>query len=245
MRLTKVFGLAALAAVAAMAFIGTSTASAVDEVVLCKKLIEKGKLCPAGELWPAGTKLTALAENPELKGSGFFVEPTKCEDSILTGLSEAAIGNPLKFDNAVVSFGVLPSPTLGANCTGGCTNGAQENIHALFEELRIGVEGVDEFFILGKGLAGLLNCDFGVKCAYRAEHVKVPITHTGTHRAHAGTNLPLAKIEVVLNRVTSHHGVAYNGFPCPTTATWNATYVLILAEAGEVKGLAWPALDIK
>jgi hypothetical protein len=47
MRLIKMFGLAALAAVAAMAFVGATPASATFDTQLCK--VNEGLLCPAGQ----------------------------------------------------------------------------------------------------------------------------------------------------------------------------------------------------
>jgi len=49
MRLIKMFGLAALAAVAAMAFIGASSASAKFNTALCKT--HTSLTCPAGDVW--------------------------------------------------------------------------------------------------------------------------------------------------------------------------------------------------
>jgi len=243
MRFVKAFGLAALAAVAAMAFLGAGTASAqTHDIVLCKELVT---LCPAGKLWPAGTLLEALAKEPKLLSSLGTIE---CEDSYILALATEEVGHlnsgvpEYLLDNVVPEFGVLPTPTLGLGCTGPCGATNQDWIHASFESSRLLVENVDKYFILGAGLALILNC-LGLTCVFRANHVKVPITHTGTHLLHPGNNLPLAHFEVPLTRQTTHSGSSL----CPATATWHAKYTFTLAKdhISKTEGLAWPSLDKK
>jgi len=236
MRFVKAFGLAALAALATMAFIGTGTASAQHDIVLCKTL---ATLCAASEVWPTGTLVTALAKEPKLTSS---LGTITCEDSYVKGLLENELGTAteLKLDSVTVEFGKLPSPSLGTGCTGPCTTEAGSTIHATFENTRILVESPDIYYILGGGLALLLNCPFGVTCVYRSTHTKKLIKHNGTHLLHAGNNLPLAQFEITLERQTTHSGSSL----CPATSVWNALYVFTLAEhhASGTSGLAWPSL---
>lgn len=233
MRLAKVFGLAVVAAVAAMAFVGAGTASAQHSIALCKSLVT---LCGVNELWPAGTILKALAKEPKLTNS---LGTITCEDSVVEGKSAAAVGNPYIISSPTATFGVLLVPKLGLGCTGPCTAAGQENIHVTVDELRILVEAVDKYFLLGAGLALLLNCPLVGTCVYRSNHFKVEIKHDGTHPYHAGNNLPLVQFNIQLARQTTHGGSAF----CPAESQWVASYVLYLAESGGVQGLAWPSLD--
>src|SRR6188474_3631737 len=238
MQFVKAFGLAVLAALASAAFLGAGTASAQHQIVLCKDLVT---LCPSGKLWSKGTLLTALATESSLLSS---LGTITCPDSIVRGLAEQEVSNSKSYniDGVTVEFGELPTPTLGLGCTGPCGATNQDWIHASFENLRLLVESVDKYFILGAGLALILNC-LGLTCVFRANHVKVPITHTGTHLLHPGNNLPLAHFEVPLTRQTTHSGSSL----CPATATWHAKYTFTLAKdhISKTEGLAWPSLDKK
>jgi hypothetical protein len=231
MRLIKVLGLAAVAALTAMAFIGTSSSLAQNEdtIVICKKLIEKGKLCPEGELWKEGAKLLLLAKEPVLEG-GLTV---KCEDSIATAtLGTPNVGLlPVSLD---VVFGKLPTPKLGEGCSG-C-----KEVHVPLINGWIKVKGEDEFYLAAEGEATLLHCTvFDVSCIY-GNAVEVPIKHDGTHPLHEGTNLALLKFEVTLLRKTGSSGL------CAAEGLWKATYVATLVhQTGSESGLGWPALDKK
>jgi hypothetical protein len=236
-------GLAMVAAIAAMAFVGASSASAQEhKIVLCKELVT---LCPNGKLWPAGTKLTALATNPEMHSS--LGTSTKCEDSLITGELAEEIGSPLSFKNLSMAFGSLPTPKLGLGCTGSCTGTGEETFHPVLEDLKVEVEVTDKYYLKLTVLLALLKCPIVGTCIYRAENILVPISHTGKHAAHSGENLPLATFEVILQRKTTHtntEGKAVNGSSfCPSSSEWLADYILYAAESGEVKGLAWPSLD--
>ncbi len=243
MQFVKAFGLAALAAVAAMAFLGAGSASAQEhtEIVLCKELV---KLCGDKQLWPASTILSALATNPELKTS---IGNITCEDSVVTGELENEIGTTLTSKSLSVTFGKLPTPTLGTGCTGVCVESGgkpnPESIHVELTELSVTVGAEDKYSLQGTGLALILNCPLVGTCVYRGEKVVSPISHDGLHAAHPDpTNLPLARFEETLTRQASHGGSVF----CPATSLWIANYVLYLAKApnGET-GLVWPALDKK
>lgn len=85
MRFLKMFGLTAMAAVAAMAFIGASSASATS-TVLCKV---NQLVCPAGEAYTGA--VAALAVNPVLLTSTGNVE---CNHSVIEG-NALGLGSPL------------------------------------------------------------------------------------------------------------------------------------------------------
>ncbi len=235
MRFTKVLGLAAVAAVAAMAFIGTATAAAAHEVVLCDELVA---LCPDNHLWPAGSLALALAKNPklvsEILGTPFVVE---CEDSLTVIELKASMGNPLPGSITSLEFGKLPTPTLGENCTG-CTKG----IHSatpLTGNLEMSGE---EYFLAGSGKATLLGCPFSTTCIYGGS-VKSKIEHNGSHPLHEGNNLAQILIKETLTKQSGSSGI------CPSTGLWEANYVLYLVHyedpvTHEKKlGLGWPSLD--
>ncbi len=247
MRFAKALGLAAIAAVAAMAFIGTGTASAQEkhEITICEKLVV---LCPEGELWPSLSVALFLAENPELKSS---LGTIKCPDSVITAELADEVNEPLTSKGITAQFGVLPTPELGASCTGPCTNGTAKNIHAELEKLEIIIETVakeklteyHKYAVRGTGLALLLNCPIVGTCVYRGVDRVSPIKHDGKHELHKGAeDLPLAEFEEPLERQTTHGGSVF----CPATSIWNAKYTLYLIHApGGKTGLGWPSLDVK
>jgi hypothetical protein len=229
MRLIKVLGLAAVAAQTAMAFIGTSAslAQSEDTIVICKELIEKGKLCPEGKLWKEGSKLLLLAKNSDIQGA-LTVE---CEDAIATfTLGTPNVGLlPVSLD---VKYGKLPTPKLGEGCT------SCKEIHAPLTEGWIKVKGEDEFYLEWAGDLTFLDCTiFNVTCVYGAEGIKTLIKHDGTHSLHEGTNLALLKIETTLFRKTGSSGF------CAAEGLWKAIFVTTLVDQGTETGLGWPALD--
>lgn len=227
MRLTKAFGLAAIAAVAALAFIGTSSAAAAGEVVLCKELVTT---CPAGSQWPSGTTLLYLWSNAELLG----VLRYKCEDATITSKTTALSGSPLPFELTAVAFGKLPTPTLGEGCTGCPTGNAQVHVNKFFNG-NVSVTAADKYS-LTFGLKVTLLCR-GFTCGYIKEAITSPITHDGTHPNMSGTNLPRVHI---LTNLTINLGTE---FFCGSTAQWEGDYIIFQAENGATSGLAWPALN--
>jgi len=234
MRLTKVLGLAFVAAVAAMAFLGASTASAQEhQIALCKSLVT---LCGANELWKAGAVILALAEGAKLETS---IGNIVCQDSVVEATLATTLGNPLTSSSASVAFGVLPKPELGNGCTGVCVGGNPNSVHVTLEKLEVIVAPVDNYSLRGTGLALILNCPLVGTCVYRGVDLVSPIKHDGKHSSHTGTNLPLAEFAETLNRQTSHGGSIF----CPATSKWTANYVLTLVKEGATSGLGWPSLD--
>jgi len=242
MRFIKVLGLAAVAAVAAMAFVGAGSASAQDEIVLCKVLVEKGKLCPKGELLPAETLLLALAKDPILKNS---ISTVLCEDSVVTAKSKAQIGNPLGILITQLSFGALPTPSLGNGCTT-CIGGIHTDTEAgKHYEASIHVKEVDHFFFLSNGSATLLNCfGLGINCSYGSETIEALIDHGGTHEINKKV-VPV--FGVILIKSTLERKAGSSGF-CPATGTWEANYAIYQCHPPNeptVNVNCWLALDTK
>lgn len=238
MRLTKAFGLAALAVVATMAFMGTSSAGAqVHEIALCKVL---EKLCAAGNLWPSGTEVLLLAPNPELVGN-FTI---KCPDSLIVAVTNAAVGNPLSATIKSVEFGKLPTPLLGEGCSG-CPFGLKTEVHlAAFVPFTalVKVKGEDEYTLLVENGKAIVKCG-SIECGFEGKDIETGvIKHDGKHEKHPGAeNLALAEINKVLTVFKDTSGLG----TCGKTATWHANYTLTLAHFGGASGLAWPSLDIK
>lgn len=239
MRLTKVLGLAVVAAFAAMAFIGVGSASAAkkDSVVICDQLVPVGQLCPEGHLWPKGSIILGLAEGGFFKGGSLKVE---CTDSVVEAKTTAEAGLALPFEIIKLEFGKLPVPTLGESCTG-CTGG----IHtAPPYSGEIEVEAPeDKFYFKSAGSATLLNClGLGITCVYGTGAIPVlaPISHDGKHPLHEGTNL--AQVKIVEKALTRQAGSSPF---CPAEGLWTVSFVIVLVHSpdGKKSGLGWPALD--
>ncbi len=223
-------------ALLAVPALGVSSAAAEDEIVFCKQLIEKGSLCPAGKLWPAGTVILGLAKEPVLKNS---IATIKCEDSVLRATIGTTPANPLPVSITELSSGKLPTPELGAGCTT-CTSGLHVNNLPLGGQVE--VESLDDFFFRFGATFTSLNCfGLGINCTYGSASIRTLIEHTGVHPLHEGNNLPAILINATVNREAGSSGF------CPATQTWEACYVFTLfdfAGSGE-SGLGWPALDEK
>ena len=167
-RLMKMFGLAALAAVAAMAFVGASSASAEFNTTLCKEL--KGLVCPEKLQWKEGETIHLVQ-----------VEPGKLLNSIATVLCLTVLGN-LKVLGA--SLANAPTPLLvdgsftykecGTNSTHTNCKEVNETEEGLFHILKTGEhEGI------GTGLNGKahVHCEkvlgfITIDCEYAAEGLK-------------------------------------------------------------------------
>lgn len=238
MRSTKAFCLAALAAVAAMAFIGTSPAAAqTHEITLCKALEE---LCAAGHLWPSGTEFLALGENQEIKGP----LPIKCPDVLLAAKTTAAVALPLPFVINTLEIGKLPTPKLGEGCTG-CPFGLKTEIHTspfVPYKAQSKVENIDKYSILIENFKLQTSCG-SIKCGFESKDLASEvIKHDGEHPKHPGaTNLPLIPLQAPLTVYEDTSGIG----ACGKTATWVVTFVITLAHFGAETGLAWPSLDKK
>jgi hypothetical protein len=164
MQFTKVLGLAAVAAACVLASIGAGTASGASELVLCEELVASpSTFCPKGKILPGGTEVLGLASHPKIEGT-ITVE---CEDSIATAKSTSSVGEPLEFEVTKIEFGSLPTPSLGAGCSG-CTNG----VHTFPVYLgTLKMENEKDYAAHTKGSALLLGCPFGVECKFGSEEL--------------------------------------------------------------------------
>ncbi len=215
MRFTKMLILAITASIAAMALVGTSSALAVDSIVLCKENPGSTEaLCPEKSLYPSGTVIKAKAANPKLSGT-LTVE---CPESVVEGKTTAASGNPLT--------GEITSLTFGPN--GKCSNCPTVDVESLpYKNVKVVAKTVgekEEFFLISEGFAQLLNCFGFINCLY-----KTPAGGVELLIENRANGLPLIKAEA--ETLTGPGGV------CGSSGAWTATYEVTAPDP------VWIALD--
>jgi hypothetical protein len=199
MKLIKMLGLAALAAMVAMAFVGVSSASAEGSVVLCKNA---ELVCEAP--YPNPTTIVGHAENPKLLSSIGTVECEKslAELTLLNELAKLMKGHilSLKFEGNCHLGGTSCTVTVGQ--VGGLSilHGADPlKWHAIAIELE------------GKSTEATVKCGFFINCTYiGGEETKV----TSTNNEAGEVTLVAEKAELKKSK-----GI------CPSVSEWDATYV--------------------
>jgi hypothetical protein len=217
MRFSKALGPAALAAMAGMAFLSASTASADDEMVLCTVLVNNAdELCPVPTaILAKGTTLTALASAPAILLPG--LPAVKCEDGIIEGELNSSMGAELPFTAKNIAFGKLPTPTLGEGCSV-CTKG----IHAAPVGAAFEVAASDDFFFRFETANLVLKgCTFGT-CEYSSGKFKSLIDRD----AQEHPDWPEKKKDVILVKQSL---TRVGGGFCPATAEWFGEYILTLS----------------
>ena len=156
MRLIKMFGLAALAAVAAMAFVGATSASALPTQI-CK--VHTGLLCPAGEARTL-THLTLLEGTVGKLNAGITV---LCLN-VLVHATPLGLGSPQNVH------------TLASEYTGCGTGSAHDNCTVTVEEQPLGdllKTGLDQgILLLSSGRTRLKCNNLGIDCIYDTEGVE-------------------------------------------------------------------------
>ncbi|HEX7246191.1 MAG TPA: hypothetical protein VF245_11555 [Solirubrobacterales bacterium] len=197
MRLIKMLGLAAVAAMVAMAFVGASSASAdATHIVLC----EKAEL-ECGSPFPNPTTIVAHATNPELKTSlgTVICKKSLTETTLLNELSTLGVGHilALSFEECalgktactvtVTSLGLLSFVKTGAlEGTAKSTGGTKANVHCGF----------------------LINCNYGGEPTL------------AVHSSATGET----KLLATENTVLAEEG---EKFVCPDESKWIATYTAL------------------
>jgi hypothetical protein len=212
-----------------MALLGATGASASQDVTLCKALVEKGKLCPNGNLFPKETSILFLAENIELASSSGVV---KCPHSEARVLTSSEIGNPVHADMNLLTFGML------TNTLGGCTTCPIVHTKAPYLA-ELSVTGEDDFWLTWSGSVQKLNCfGLGITCEYGGTGLKFLIDSDLKQHSQA-----FFKGDVVLvnNKVVRTGGSAL----CPASETWAGEYsVKGCVEPGQSSKLpCWITLD--
>jgi hypothetical protein len=224
-RLVKMLGLAAVAALASMAFIA-GTASAAHLVVLCDE--DPTGLCPEGHLLPKDTIIHGK------------LEPYGGNNHAIL-LSEGAAGNELCETSAVLGKITKSSPLHGAietvSFTGNCKPCSTVTISntpylAIFHHDLVG-EHLWLFLVTGTVLALFTGCPFGAECGFSTEKVHLDVKNTAT-------GLPL--ILSLKNVLKLHKGSA---FLCGSEGQWDANYVTECLDALGKHKKCWLALDEK
>lgn len=134
MKYLKMLGLAAVAAAALMAFVGSSTASAT---VLCKVPgtgTTTGTTCPAGEAYPSGTTVKAqLVAGTVAKLTTSF-KTVECKKSTTEGATSAEEATQLTGPEGTLTFSecncevvVLHAGTVSTEWLAGTHNGTQRS----------------------------------------------------------------------------------------------------------------------
>lgn len=158
MRLIKILGLAAFAALAAMAFVGATTASAD---VPCLESGHHTSECPANKIWKGDiVGLTAVGTPALLLKNGAVEE--ECHSQVL------ALGSTFTNEGSHTGFEILvdTGALTFTNCTGIC-----EEAHStrpawlLVEALTLDAWVTEDK--AGLPRAKLENCIFGVTCEYQ------------------------------------------------------------------------------
>lgn len=203
MKLTKMLGLVAVTAVAAMALIGASSASANPK--LCKV---KTSPCPAGEAYTLPLTVNAHLETGTLAELQTSLLTDKCKVS--------TVKLTAKESNATAIVGTLETITFSE-----CTCKTSQAVSVPWAgSLTAGTEGNGTLLASNGGTGnpgGLVVCPtiLGEKhCTYRSADPKV--TFDGGVPAKVLAAVPLTKAE----------GAGESDGSCPATATWKATYVV-------------------
>jgi hypothetical protein len=203
------FGLAAVAAVAAMAFLGAGTATATNSTHLCKKPAQADLKCPTGE---AATEVHGIATEPLLDSSAVNV---KCESSL-----------------AKATLGVLGSPQIAlitdltwTNCkTHGGTNCTVTTLlKGLLKILKLSSSDAHVTGVPADanhtGTTVLVECGVFIHCSYEATAsttlLALPLT---------GSEVAILHAKTAVTASTTH-----DSFFCPKTSEWLALYASLTA----------------
>jgi hypothetical protein len=208
-RLIKMLGLAVVAAVAAMAFVGAGSAMATTSTALCKVVTNP---CPAASIYPKGTVIEALAEDPKLLGKFLGIEGTiLCEHSLVSGTTTTTGGlatapTPLTGSLTALSFTGNCKDSTGGTCT--VTVPTLGTIDLLRTAANLG-------FLKSLGTQVLVVCSGGL--------ISVNCTFGGEPELHAvGTTEKAAELTATKAKL-----VAVKGSSCPTNPLWDALYKVL------------------
>jgi hypothetical protein len=198
----KMFGLAAIAAVAAMAFVGASSASAT---VLCKTAT-----VPCPEKYGAGTIIEGTATNATLTSNLATVvcghSATKTEISNAGGAAATVTGKitALTFTSCFANNGAVP-----------CTVSVQKLPYHAEVHWTVGANGILTAKTGGAGSPGAnVVCAGLISCTFERTLFTLPVD--------GGNPASVTANKVSLERT------AFGGTPlCGTEAFWDATYVSV------------------
>jgi hypothetical protein len=201
MRLIKMFGLAAIAAIAAMAFVGVSSASA-GPTALCA--IDDELVCES----PYVGHVEATSSDGELlTESGTIL----CDNSIILG-NALGLGNPQVTHLELIDFG----PDCLLNHLVSCTIQASHVL--LLEILKTGantgsVRSVNNWVVIKCGL--VIHCEYGgTFTAGVALGSGATLSSTSLGKIHVNTTVQRREVLLLEG--------------CPEQADWHATYTVQL-----------------
>jgi hypothetical protein len=208
------FGLAAIAAVAAMAFVGASSAMA-ENTSLCKEDVALGTACPSGKL-----ALHVHFETQKLSGGVLVPAKNKLLNPILTvecvGLFLGDVTNATLLG---APLSILGNLTYGS-CTAGCTV-TETSTDGVIQALRELVAGAlsELAKVTGTGFKVLVNCGLSLlHCVYDGQGLvgdglgALAAGHTGSVKF---TEAPVHAVEGVL---------------CPSEAKLDANFLPLESE---------------
>jgi len=160
MKLSKMFGLVAVAAFAMMALVGASSASANSETALCKK---KTLICAAADQYAAGTVISSsLKSGTEAILSGAL--SVKCTASSVGGKTTGSTLGP-------TVLGLIETTTF-TGCTG-CTHVLSQNTPWVAHiQNALNLKGT--LTVLSPKVE-LLGCPLGIKCTATAAEVVLDV----------------------------------------------------------------------
>ena len=199
MKYVKMLGLAAVAAMALMAFIGASSASAT---VLCSESGKTTNCASSGKDYAAATTISASLDSGTsavLKTTGGLIENT-CTTSTVEGPT-ANTGGATETVRGTVEAAKLTF----SNCsnTTDVTEGGELEIHW--------ISGTDNGTLTAKNFA-VTQILAGITCTYTAG--------TGTDLGTVTGGSPATlDVNAVVNK-------SAGGFACPSTAVWVANYTV-------------------
>jgi hypothetical protein len=171
MRYVKMWGFAALAAAALMAFVGASSASAT---VLCQTPgtgSTTGTECPAGWAYFGGTEIHAVSQGSVVLTTGQEYNEFSCKHSTMTAFSQnegsatETVGGSIEYKNLTWEE---CAPPIGSFCTILTTRGGSLEIHW--------IEGSLNGTLISNGAEITSNCNsiFGkIHCIFVTNHEKI------------------------------------------------------------------------
>ena len=204
MRLMKMFGLAVLAAVAAMAFVGASSASANQSTTLCKI---NQLPCASTNQWPTGTGLVGTSVGTALLLSDIVT--VHCNSTASGKITSAALAKPL-VGTLVPSFTGCKTGS-GTNCTVTTSSGTM-----LLLKTGPGVGTATVHNVLAR-----VQCGFFIDCSYVSDGVELEaLSLSGAHPALLHANGVELQNE--------------GGFLCPDESFWDALYTVKTSTGGGI-----------
>jgi len=204
LRLLKILGPALIAAIAAMAFVGASSASAAHTIGFC---LANEALCSKAN--GIEGKVTVLAHSPKavLKNNGFFSTPEECLST--TTVEAESMKSPMPGSVTALAF---------TSCSGPCSKAESKGLPWTGEVTMESLEGGDYKQTTKEGKALLSGCTFGAQCEYG-----VP---AGGSVSLLGEGMTVKAVNVKLQ-----YKGGSGEFVCGSEGTWNAEYLITACHA--------------